>query len=272
MPQQTTTFLDIETTSLHFLRRRPWEIALIQRVTDGDAAPVDREILIQITGVDLADAEIEALEIGRFYQRHIEHRLDDDTHPAVWFAPAPPQPTMTLNHRDELRKHRSTVIALVDQIAEVSEPGTVIAVTEADAAAIVAHWTADTHVIGLNPEFDMLTLSLMLDRHGYHFQPWHYRLTNIATEAAGWLRAKVHFVLGFLASTAREHEKSTVDTIEATAVSLLAELTALPRHSGRLSELCEVAPPTEAEAHTALGDARWMRRWWDEITPMEVNR
>ncbi len=243
---------------------------MIQRVTDGHAPPVDREILIQITGVDLTDADFATLESNRFHKRHIEHRFDEDTAPAVWFPPAAPHPVMNLTHRDAMRRHAGALVDLVYQLTNTCEPGTVIAVPESDAATIVAAWTGGTNVVGLDPEFDLLTLSLMLDRHGYRPQPWNQHLTNIATEAAGWLRAKVFYATGFIAATAREFDVQT--NAETMGGRLLGELTQLPRHTGRLAELCDVAAITDEETQTALGGARWIRRWWDAITPQQVNR
>lgn len=259
----TTVFLDIETTAKH-LRRRPWEIALIQRVTGDDTAPVDREILMQITPIDLRDSDPESLNIGRFFIRHVD-QLEADADTAVWRPPAGPRPSLNLARRKALRAHHTTLIELVDHIVDTDalDPGTVIAVTEADAAAIVAHWTEGAHIIGLNPQFDMHTLSEMLARHGRHHEPWDYHLTNVATEAAAWLRGQLHTALPVLRGLCRDGQA-------AEAAALLAELATLPRRSGRLSELCGVELPAAEDAHTALGDARWMRRWWDAITPAEV--
>ncbi len=260
--QRTTVFLDIETTGTH-LRRRPWEIALIQRVTR-DGAPVDREILMQITPIDQRDSNPDSLDIGRFFARHVD-QLDADADTAVWRPPAGPRPSLNLARRRALRAHHERLIELVDHVVDTDalDPGTTVAVTEADAAAIVAHWTAGADIIGLNPWFDTSTLSAMLARHNFAHEPWDYHLTNIATEAAAWLRGQLHTALPVLRGLCRDGQAT-----EATA--LLAELTRLPRRTGRLSELCGVEPPTAEEVHTALGDARWMRRWWDAITPTEV--
>lgn len=260
----TITFLDTETTETHPLRRRPWEIALIQRVIDETGQPdrPDREILIHVTDVDLRAATRESLDIGRFYERHVDQLDLATTTTPVWRPPAGPafaalRPRTHTQHVGILLETINHLLA-TDGLA----PGTVIALNEADAAAVVYAWTTGTHVVGLNPEFDMTTLGAMLARHGYDREPWDYHLTNIATEAAGWLRGQLHAALPTLTI-------GGIDDAEH-AHTVLTELTALPRRSGRLSELCAVEPPTADEAHTALGDARWMRRWWDAITPAPI--
>ena len=82
----TITFLDIETTERHPLRRRPWEIALIQRVIDETGQPdrPDREIVIHVTDVDLRGSSREALDVGRFYDRHVGQLDLATTTTPVW--------------------------------------------------------------------------------------------------------------------------------------------------------------------------------------------
>jgi DNA polymerase III epsilon subunit-like protein len=60
-------FVDTETTGLH-PNRRPWEVAIIRRDLSG-VAP-EASIVIQVSDVDLSDADPQALSIGRFYERH----------------------------------------------------------------------------------------------------------------------------------------------------------------------------------------------------------
>jgi len=55
-------FVDTETTGLH-PNRRPWEVAIIRRDLSGIAP--ERSVTIQITDVDLSDADPMALSIGR---------------------------------------------------------------------------------------------------------------------------------------------------------------------------------------------------------------
>lgn len=64
-------FLDTETTALH-PGRRPWEIALLERESDGQY----RDWVTQIWDVDLSDADPASLKFGKFYQRHIRFAED----------------------------------------------------------------------------------------------------------------------------------------------------------------------------------------------------
>lgn len=66
-------FLDTETNGLHF-DRRPWEIAMIRREPNGK----QRDLLIQITDIDLSNAEPQGLAISRFYDRHVAHGAGAD--------------------------------------------------------------------------------------------------------------------------------------------------------------------------------------------------
>ncbi|MBE5477697.1 hypothetical protein E3G68_005030 [Mycobacteroides abscessus] len=101
----------------------------------------------------------------------------------------------------------------------------------AEAAAVVHEWTADARVFGVVPSFDTGCLDSLLERHGrtpkWHFQPW-----DIAVLATGYLIGRQQPV-----------ERS-------------AEAT---------SRACGVDIPVSAERHTALGDARWVRRLYDRI-------
>jgi DNA polymerase III epsilon subunit-like protein len=60
-------FVDTETTGLH-PNRRPWEIAIIRR--DLTTVAPEQSVTIQITDVDLSDADPQALAVGRFHDRH----------------------------------------------------------------------------------------------------------------------------------------------------------------------------------------------------------
>lgn len=257
-----TTFFDTETDGVH-LRRKPWEIAFIQERDDLPPTnfvprilqpPTHREIVIHITDFDpnSETANPEGLAIGRFYERHVDHaelpdrkvvRLDAlEVEPPAGKAPR------------SLVEDLSAVIA-----GDALVPGVIFAATEKTAAALVWAWTVDADLIGLNPNFDTETLSWMLDRHGWPSQPWNYHLTNIATEAAAW---QTGLLQATLAATANQ-SRTPVET--GALRFLLAELRHLPRNTMWLSRMCGVDPPSAAEMHTGLGDARWMQRWWERI-------
>ncbi|MBF6302266.1 hypothetical protein IU459_32705 [Nocardia amamiensis] len=106
--------------------------------------------------------------------------------------------------------------------------------TEAAAAAVVDDWTAPSangraRFAGYNVWFDADTLDAMLRRHR-RLPRWDYHLIDVGNMAAGRLG--------------------------------IAE----PMRSYELSRATGAEPPSEAEQHTALGDARWVMRWWDQLT------
>ncbi|MDR6861944.1 hypothetical protein [Phycicoccus sp. 3266] len=57
-------FLDTETDGLH-AARRPWEIAMVRRDSDGT-----ERTLTMYVALDLRDSDPKALQIGRFWDRH----------------------------------------------------------------------------------------------------------------------------------------------------------------------------------------------------------
>ena len=111
------------------------------------------------------------------------------------------------------------------------------------------HRTADTlrkylhgaHVVGAVPDFDARFLAAWYRWMGQDVPRWHYHLIDIENLAYGWLLRQP--------LTAQER----------------ADLSTLPWDSDRLSQMCGVAPVPEADRHTALGDARWVMRWWNVL-------
>lgn len=110
---------------------------------------------------------------------------------------------------------------------------------EAEIARIVEKVTRGAHLVAANPYFDAECLANMLRRHGY-LPAWHYHLVNVSDMALGWLNAKAE-----------------VDG---------AARPVPPYKSDALAVACGVEPPTEEERHTAMGDARWVMRWYDAMT------
>lgn len=110
-----------------------------------------------------------------------------------------------------------------------------------DAARRVARITHGTHLVGINPAFDARVLERLLRSQGA-LPAWNYHLLDLVAMSIGWINA--------------------ADDLDPVFP---------PVSSEDLAHRCGVDPPDPAARHTALGDARWARRWWDAITP-EVTR
>lgn len=67
-------FVDVETTSLR-PDRRAWEIGIIERGPDADDA--EHHFFIDSDDLDLGNADLSSLKIGRFFERHPQARVDD---------------------------------------------------------------------------------------------------------------------------------------------------------------------------------------------------
>lgn len=252
--QRPIVFLDTETTGLH-ADRRPWEIAWIRREIDG----TETERCIQIADVDLSNAELKGLQVGRFHER--------------WTGG--PQVALRL---------MSTAFDLtpVDQRTVLLEFA---------AADVVEKATRGAIIVGAVPSFDAEVLAAMLRRHKL-CPAWHYQLVDVETLAAGWLTNFPGLIPGTdeiddarAARTAAEaalygaresrDPKEIVAAERAVAAAfdaevqvrrkVRAEFVAPPWRSDDLSRACGVEPPAPEERHTALGDARWVKRWYDHI-------
>lgn len=123
---------------------------------------------------------------------------------------------------------------------ERKKPASVVART-------IAKLTAGKVLVGSNPAFDARFLELLLRSHN-RAPGWHYSVVDVKAMAAGWLH-------GRCAGLTDEARTNRLD-----------DLALLPWSSYELSEACGVAPPDDEERHTALGDARWVARWWRALT------
>lgn len=117
----------------------------------------------------------------------------------------------------------------------------VIATSEESVARCVEQWTRGAHLVGVNPAFDAGCLDPMLRRHGL-LPAWHYHLVDVGAMAMGYLHGcEQSFELSEGPPT-------------------------LPWKSDALGAALDVEPASEADRHTALGDARWALRMWDAMT------
>lgn len=141
-------FVDTETNGLH-AGRRAWEIGAII-AEDGKPA---RELqwVVRAADLDLGNADLQALNIGRFYQRH----------PEFAFMDAASNTTMITRMEQEER-------AVMQHLEYV---------------------TRGAHIIGINPHFDLELLAVRMRANGY-LPAWHYSPDCVKTLARGYLAAK----------------------------------------------------------------------------------
>lgn len=112
------------------------------------------------------------------------------------------------------------------------------------AARLVELFRDEPILVGVGVHFDAAVLSRMFARHGMAEEPWHYSIVDLKSATWGFFRGRA------------------VDI----ASPVLDEQAPLPVRSEKLAAALCVAPPSDAERHTALGDARWAVRWFDALT------
>jgi hypothetical protein len=110
--------------------------------------------------------------------------------------------------------------------------------SERDVLRRVDFLTRGAHLVGALPSFDAEVLGNRMRAHGI-CPSWHYHLIDIEPLAIGYLCGQA---------------KPVPD---------------LPWNSDYLSRLIGEEPPQDDERHTALGDARWVKRIWDAILPWD---
>ena len=108
----------------------------------------------------------------------------------------------------------------------------------------LAHLLTGAHLLGAVPDFDTRHLAATYQRFGLPVPRWHYHLIDVEAMAVGWLHG---------------HAFGMAEPADHPALSL-------PWRSDDLSRACGVEPPSEEERHTALGDARWVARWYRTLT------
>lgn len=104
-----------------------------------------------------------------------------------------------------------------------------------DAAALVQQWTDSAMLFAVNSHYDAVGLDGLLDRAGLT-STWFYAPQSIDAIAYGFA---------------------------------LKDDPRAPRSSEPLSKACGVDPPGPEERHTAMGDALWVRRWFDALNARE---
>ncbi len=115
-----------------------------------------------------------------------------------------------------------------------------------DAAREIMRWTFGAHIVGAVPNFDTETLGGLLRSQGY-VPSWNHHLIDVEAMALGWLLGR---------------GKGRTNVIGMNGRSFTV---APPWKSDDLAAACGVEPADEAERHTALGDARWVERWYDAM-------
>ncbi len=225
-------FVDCETDGVH-PGRKAWEIALIRRDYEPSNSPFD--LRYRETEVTFfLDIDLATADpFGLQVGRFYER------HPlGRWLATTPDSaediypPAVDLFYSGDL-----------DDWGPVSER---------EAAWTVARMTHGAHLVGVVPNFDAEVFAGLLRANGLTLS-WHYHLVPVEAMAIGYLHGRA--VEGAILSP-----------------RLAPGDLQPPWKSDDLAKLCGVTPPTDDERHTALGDARWARRWYDALTGMSASQ
>jgi DNA polymerase III epsilon subunit-like protein len=155
-------FIDTETTSLR-PDRRAWEIGLIVRDTvtvKHPNSPDTREprqtahlFYVDIQDLDLGNADLFALNVGRFYERHPEMRYANEVEKMM---------------AGDVSKSRSEYAVMQD----------------------IERLTRGAHLVGAVVSFDADVLSTRMRAHGI-LPSWHYHLIDIEPLALGYQRGQL---------------------------------------------------------------------------------
>ncbi|MBC9006123.1 3'-5' exonuclease [Micromonospora aurantiaca (nom. illeg.)] len=237
----TIVALDLETTGLDPGRHHIWEIGAVVRGRRDPAFDGEWHIMMR---PNLAEADPEALRIGRYYERATPYVGGGAASPTDYLIAGP---------------H-----TCVKWLGETSRP-------------TVARWLAwilgSATIVGANPAFDATFMARFLRAHG-QAPTWHHHLVDVAALTAGYLAGQRD---GFNASVdwlADYHNHRAGESgVSCTVQPPDLDTAHLMRPPWRTSELATrlgvVCPPEQR--HTALGDARWALAIYDRImtTPAE---
>jgi hypothetical protein len=238
-------FVDTETTGLEDRRHEVWEIAVITRdySTGADAKPVnsytDTEYLWRVHP-NLKRADPTGLRISQFYRRTVEMRWKTvDTQVGAMYQEGHVCNLAHTVKRDECdgAEHWSDPRFLSSELARMLD---------------------GRHVVGAVPDFDSRFLGRFLNRYA-EAATWHYHLVDIETMAVGYLHGRDAERRRWIETLGRPPEGEPGDPL------VLHPPIGLPWSSHHLSKACGIAPGAYEE-HTALGDTRWVRDWWDLLT------
>lgn len=108
-----------------------------------------------------------------------------------------------------------------------------------EASRRIERWTRGATIVGLVPNFDTETLDKQL-RNVECLPAWDYHLVDVRALALGWLAG-----CGWQVP--------------------------LDVKTDQLAALCGHPAAPDDERHTALGDVRWTRDWYDRITSVETD-
>ncbi len=156
-------FIDTETTSLR-PDRRAWEVAVILRRSGQPDQP--RRWFITAGDLDLGNADLTALRIGGFLDRHPDYELRGST-----------------DH-----EHLGTGIRNNDAgyLMGVNSEGRYYARRECEVLHDVEELTRGAHLVGAVPGFDAEVLAARMRANGI-CPAWHYHLQDFETLIAGYL-------------------------------------------------------------------------------------
>ena len=115
-------------------------------------------------------------------------------------------------------------------------------VSERQAALFISAVTHGKHLMGAVGSFDEEGFAHLLWEQGVP-PAWHYHVIDIEAMAVGYLGA----------------------TVGPGDPGDVRRMLNPPWRSDDLAKLCGVEPPSDADRHTALGDARWVKRWHEAL-------
>jgi DNA polymerase III epsilon subunit-like protein len=154
----------------------------------------------------------------------------------------------------EIGRYKERFAVPIDEFAVELPTNTRITrttLTEADLMHSLMSLLDGATLVGSNPAFDDRFLTKLFNEAGLPPR-WHYRTVDIATMAVGHLYGQAYTL--------------TKQNFDAEFYNRADNLLANGWKSYELSRLMGIEPPTKADAHTALGDARWARDVYDAIT------